>query len=78
MIIGDRYFIDIPDSGLQEVSKEYYEEYNRIVLKLFKDAMPKLQEGIIGKPILIGTTSPLGDNEGLETVFFQPNKYKFK
>lgn len=31
MIIGNRYFLDNPESGLYEVSKEYYEDYHKLM-----------------------------------------------
>jgi hypothetical protein len=77
MIIGDRYFIDDPETGLYEVSKEYYEAYNKFMRQAFKDAIPDISKAAIGKPIIFGTAGSLEDSD-FKTIFFNPDKFKHK
>lgn len=78
MIIGDRYFIDDIETGLYEVSKEYYEAYNKFMQQAFKDAMPNISKAAIGKPIIFGTAGSLEDNGDFQAFFFTPDKFKHK
>ncbi|MES2382358.1 MAG: hypothetical protein V4538_15030 [Bacteroidota bacterium] len=67
MIINGRYFLDNPESGYYEVSKDHYEQYQENY-KRFMDAFitPNIDQSksIKGKIIITSTTAD--DNNGDE------------
>jgi hypothetical protein len=63
MIIGNKYFLDDAETGLYEVSKEYYERYNADKKKFYEMFMPK---GILepnGQITMTGTFGEFDDKK---------------
>lgn len=77
MIIGNRYFIDDLETGFYEVTKEYYEEYNKRIIEFMEAFRPKLDSSYKGKIIIYGTSGDSGCEE-LKNLFNNPEKYKLK
>lgn len=73
MIIGNRYFIDNPESGLYEVTKQEYERYNKMMLEVWEKAKIKLDSNLVkGKIVIFGTAGELDNNNYLE-LFYNTN-----
>lgn len=62
MKTNGRYFIDNPESGYFEVSKEYYEKYEADIRAFFDRFLKPNIEAIKGKIIITSYTPDEGDN----------------
>lgn len=63
MIIGDRYFIDNPESGYYEVDKEYHEAYHKRYqefLNAFIHPNVDMLKRRVGKVIITSTVADEG------------------
>lgn len=73
MVIGDRYFIDNPESGLYEVTKEEYERYNKMMLEAWEQCKSKLDsDAFKGKVIIVGTSGDFDGNQDYANIFYNP------
>lgn len=66
MIIGGRYFIDDPEIGLYEVSKERYEQY----LKIWNSFKPACLSTLVKDSVIItGSSGDLLESDNLKNIF---------
>ncbi len=76
MQIGNKYFIDDPETGLFEVSKEYYDSWNEFRLKLMEQVLPKTE--FKGRIIVFGTPGDLDTSTDFHALFYEPKNYNLK
>lgn len=70
----DHYIIyDLESGAPYEVSKDYYEQYNTWMLRMWEDAMPKLNNNYKGT-LIVGTAGDFdSQNSNFQEMFYNPN-----
>lgn len=72
MKMEDKYYIDDPESGFYEITKEEHDRYTEFMRSMFEAARPRLYKNPKVKYIIVGTIGNLDNNQDLSKIFYNP------